>query len=159
MNATALPCGAADATRGKISKNLATTSTPNPTLKAHGVRRVGRSLVQFVRQVNYVRKPTVFWHLADDPTLDRDGIEAQPPLPPGDAVEQAVRLVEAGVARLPKALTMGGDRAVHVLDDTIGGSDAKTTLPAAHVELIDVAEVLLQSPPYTRPYTRTGGEP
>lgn len=66
---------------------------------------------QFVRLVNYMPKPTVFWHLADDPTLDRDGIEAQPPL------------------------------------------------PAGHVELIDVAEVLLQSPPYTRSYTRTGEEP
>jgi len=98
--------------------------------------------VKFVRLVNYMPKPTVFWHLADEPTLDRDGIEAQPSLPPGDAVEQAVRLVEAGVPSLPKGLA----------------TDAKTTLPAGHVDLIDVAEALLQSPPYTRSYTQTGGE-
>ncbi len=135
MNATALDWAARCSARQDL-ENPTTTSTPNPLREVHGVRRVGRSLVQFVYPVNYMPKPTVFWHLADDPTLDRDGIEAQPPLPPGDAVEQAVPLVEAGVP----------------------SSDAKTTLPAGHVELIDVAEVLLQSPPYTRSYTQTGGE-
>ena len=65
--------------------------------------------MKFVRLVNYMPKPTVFWHLADDPTIDRDG------------VEQAVR---------PNAPAMGGDWAVHVLDGTICGSHANTTLPA-----------------------------
>jgi len=77
-----------------------------------------------------------------DLTLDRDTVEGQLSELDEYAVEQAVRLAEAGLAQqvthvtmgpsaasagLHKALAIGGDDAVHILDDALHGSDARTT--------------------------------
>ena len=92
--------------------------------------------------IKYVPEATATWRFADDRTLDREGVEGRLSELDEYAVEQAVRLVEAGAATeisyltmgparavdgLRKALAMGGDRAVHVLDDAIHGSDAVGT--------------------------------
>lgn len=77
-----------------------------------------------------------------DHTLARDSVDGQLSELDEYAVEQAVRLREAGVAEqvtyltmgpssateaLSKALAIGGDDAVHVLDDALHGSDALAT--------------------------------
>jgi electron transfer flavoprotein beta subunit len=92
--------------------------------------------------VKHVPEPTAAWHFADDGTLDRGAVDGHLSELDEYAVEQAARLIEAGIATevsyltmgparavdgLRKALAMGGDRAVHVLDDAIHGSDAVTT--------------------------------
>jgi electron transfer flavoprotein beta subunit len=98
--------------------------------------------MRIVVLVKYVPEPTASWHFADDFTLDRDEIAGC--LSPLDEypIEQALRLIEAGVdaeisfltmgpARaaeaLRKALSLGGDRAVHVTDGGLRGSDALAT--------------------------------
>jgi electron transfer flavoprotein beta subunit len=98
--------------------------------------------VRIVVLVKYVPEPTAVWRFAEDLTLDRNRIEGRLSDLDEYAVEQAVRLVEVGagteisyltmgparaVDGLRKALAMGGDRAVHVLDDAIHGSDAVAT--------------------------------
>lgn len=98
--------------------------------------------MKIVVLVKYVPEPTATWRFAEDLTLDRTGIDGRLSELDEYAVEQAVRLAEAGlpveisyltmgpaqaVAALRKALAMGGDRAVHVLDDAIHGSDALAT--------------------------------
>jgi electron transfer flavoprotein beta subunit len=92
--------------------------------------------------VKYVPEPTATWRFADDLTLDRTGVDGRLSELDEYAVEQAVRLAETGLAvdisyltmgparavdGLRKALAMGGDRAVHVVDDAIHGSDALAT--------------------------------
>ncbi len=112
-------------------------------------KRVG-PLVQFVCLVNYMPKPTVFWHLADDPTLDRDGIEAQP-----SELHETPSNRPSG-ARPSRWAATG--RSI----SSTAPSAARTSkgrYPSGTVEVIDVAEVLLQSHPYTRLPTPTGGEP
>jgi len=98
--------------------------------------------MKIVVLVKYVPEQTAEWRFAEDLTLDRDAIRGCLSELDEYAVEQAVRLAEAGTATeisyltmgparavdgLRKALAMGGDRAVHVLDDAIHGSDAVAT--------------------------------
>ena len=92
--------------------------------------------------VKYVPEPTAAWSFTPDFTLDRDAVEGRLSELDEYAVEQAVRLVEGGldaeityitvgparaVDGLRKALAIGGQGAVHVLDDGIAGSDALGT--------------------------------
>ncbi|GIJ71271.1 electron transfer flavoprotein subunit beta/FixA family protein [Virgisporangium ochraceum] len=98
--------------------------------------------MKIVVLVKHVPEPTAEWRLADDGTLDRGAVDGRLSELDEYAVEQALRLVEAGAATdvthltmgparavdaLRKALAMGGDRGVHVLDDAIHGSDAVAT--------------------------------
>lgn len=98
--------------------------------------------MKIVVLVKYVPEPTAMWRFADDLTLDRTGIDGRLSELDEYAVEQAIRLAEAGlpveisyltmgparaVDGLRKALAMGGDRALHVVDDAIHGSDALAT--------------------------------
>jgi electron transfer flavoprotein beta subunit len=98
--------------------------------------------MKIVVLIKYVPEATATWRFADDHTLDRDGVEGRLSELDEYAVEQAIRLVEAGagteisyltmgparaVDALRKALAMGGDRAIHVLDDALHGSDAVGT--------------------------------
>jgi electron transfer flavoprotein beta subunit len=98
--------------------------------------------MKIVVLVKYVPEPTATWRFADDLTLDRTGVDGRLSELDECAVEQAIRLAEAGlpveisyltmgparaVDGLRKALAMGGDRAVHVVDDAIHGSDALAT--------------------------------
>lgn len=92
--------------------------------------------------VKYVPEPTATWKFAADNTLDRGAVEGRLSELDEYAVEQAVRLVEGGldaeivyltvgpakaVDGLRKALAIGGNSAVHVLDDSIHGSCALST--------------------------------
>ncbi len=92
--------------------------------------------------VKYVPEPTAAWSFKSDFTLDREAVEGRLSELDEYAVEQAVRLVEGGldaeityvtvgparaVDGLRKALAIGGQDAVHVLDDGIAGSDALGT--------------------------------
>ncbi len=92
--------------------------------------------------VKYVPEPTATWKFAPDLTLDRAGVEGRLSELDEYAVEQAIRLAEAGVADevvhvtvgpakavdgLRKALAIGGDSAVHVSDEAIHGSDSLST--------------------------------
>ncbi|HYO85898.1 MAG TPA: electron transfer flavoprotein subunit beta/FixA family protein [Dermatophilaceae bacterium] len=92
--------------------------------------------------VKYVPEPTATWKFASDNTLDRGAVEGRLSELDEYAVEQAVRLVEGGldaeivyltvgpakaVDGLRKALAIGGNSAVHVLDDAIHGSCALST--------------------------------
>lgn len=98
--------------------------------------------MRIVVLVKYVPEPTESWRFADDLTVDRDGMEGRLSELDEYAAEQAVRLVEAGVPAevtyltmgpsravdgLRKALAIGGDRAVHIVDSAIHGSDGLTT--------------------------------
>src|SRR5664280_2307842 len=92
--------------------------------------------------VKYVPEPTAAWKFATDYTLDRAAVEGRLSELDEYAVEQAVRLQEAGTADeivyltmgpakaidgLRKALAMGGNRGGHVQDDAIHGSDSLST--------------------------------
>ncbi len=92
--------------------------------------------------VKHVPEPTATWSFADDLTLDRARVEGRLSELDEYAVEQALRLVEGGldarityltlgpakaVDGLRKALAMGGDDGVHVVDDAVHGSDALST--------------------------------
>lgn len=105
--------------------------------------------------IKYVPEATATWRFADDRTLDRESVDGRLSELDEYAVEQAVRLAEAGVAAeisyltmgparavdaVRKALAMGGDRAVHVLDDALHGSDAVATslVLAAALRRMDV---------------------
>jgi electron transfer flavoprotein beta subunit len=98
--------------------------------------------MKIVVLVKHVPEPTAAWRFADDHTLDRAGVEGRLSQLDEYAVEQAVRLAEAGVDAeitcltmgpapaadgLRKALAMGGHKGVHVLDDALHGSDALST--------------------------------
>ena len=91
--------------------------------------------------VKHVPEPTADWRLCDDLVLDRAG--AAGTLSPLDeyAIDQAVKLAGTTTAEitcltvgpaaaadaLRKALAMGGNQGVHVLDEAIRGSDALAT--------------------------------
>ena len=92
--------------------------------------------------VKYVPDPDEPWSFRPDNTLDREAMEGRLSELDEYAVEQAVRLRESGVAdevvhvtvgpaeaagALRKALAIGGDSAVHVVDDAVHGSDALGT--------------------------------
>jgi electron transfer flavoprotein beta subunit len=98
--------------------------------------------MKIVVLVKHVPEPTAVWRFADDRTIDRAAIEGRLSELDEYAVEQAVRLVEGGLPAeityltmgpakatdgLRKALAMGGDKGVHVLDDSLHGSDALAT--------------------------------
>lgn len=98
--------------------------------------------MKIVVLVKYVPEPTATWKFAPDLTLDRAGVEGRLSELDEYAVEQAVRLAESGTASqvvyltvgpakaaegLRKALAIGGDQAVHVLDEAIHGSCALST--------------------------------
>ena len=95
--------------------------------------------MKIVVLVKYVPEPTATWKFAPDLTVDRAGVEGRLSELDEYAVEQAAQLAEKGVASevvfltvgpakaaegLRKALAIGGDKAVHVLDDAIHGSCA-----------------------------------
>ena len=98
--------------------------------------------MKIVVPVKHVADPDAKWRYADDLTVDRAALEGRLSELDEYAVEQAVSLVEKGlpatityltmgpvsaVDGLRKALAMGGDDAVHVLDDDLPGSDALAT--------------------------------
>ena len=98
--------------------------------------------MKIVVLVKHVPEPTASWRYAEDLTLDRSTVDGRLSELDEYAVEQAVTLVEKGVAAtityltmgpakavdgLRKALAMGGDDAVHVQDDALHGSDALAT--------------------------------
>ena len=92
--------------------------------------------------VKHVPEPTATWKFAPDHTLDRAGVEGRLSELDEYAVEQAVRLAEAGLADevvhvtvgpakavdgLRKALAIGGTSGVHIDDEGIHGSDSLGT--------------------------------
>jgi electron transfer flavoprotein beta subunit len=92
--------------------------------------------------VKHVPEPTSTPKWAKDLTLDRGGVEGRLSELDEYAVEQAQQMVEGGVPAqityltvgpakavdgLRKALAMGGDAGVHVVDDAMHGSDALAT--------------------------------
>ncbi|HEX2704628.1 MAG TPA: electron transfer flavoprotein subunit beta/FixA family protein [Candidatus Lustribacter sp.] len=98
--------------------------------------------MKIVVLVKYVPEPTATWRFAPDLTLDRGAVEGRLSELDEYAVEQAVRLVEGGLTAeivyltvgpakavdgLRKALSIGGDSAVHVNDAAIHGSDSLAT--------------------------------
>lgn len=98
--------------------------------------------MKIVVPVKYVPEPTAVWRYTDERRLDRAGIEGRLSELDEHAVEQAVSLEEQGLSAtitfvtmgparavdgLRKALSMGGDDAVHVVDDALAGSDALST--------------------------------
>ena len=98
--------------------------------------------MKIVVPVKHVADPDSRWRYLDDLTVDRTTLEGRLSELDEYAVEQAVSLVEKGlpatityltmgpasaVDSLRKALAMGGDDAVHVLDDALQGSDALST--------------------------------
>jgi electron transfer flavoprotein beta subunit len=98
--------------------------------------------MKIVVPVKYVPEPTAAWRFAPDLTLDRDGVDGRLSELDEYAMEQAVRLTEAGLDAeivaltmgpakatdaLRKALAMGAHSGVHVLDDAVHGSDAMAT--------------------------------
>ena len=98
--------------------------------------------MKIVVPVKHVADPDATWRYQDDLTVDRAALEGRLSELDEYAVEQAVSLVEKGleasvtfltmgpaaaVDGLRKALAMGGDDAVHVLDDALSGSDALST--------------------------------
>ncbi|PID96360.1 MAG: electron transfer flavoprotein subunit beta [Actinomycetales bacterium] len=98
--------------------------------------------MKIVVLVKYVPEPTATWKFASDLTIDRGAVEGRLSELDEYAVEQAAQLKESGTADevvfltmgpakategLRKALAIGGDKAVHVLDDAIHGSCAQST--------------------------------
>ena len=98
--------------------------------------------MKIVVLVKYVPEPTATWKFAPDLTVDRAGVVGRLSELDEYAVEQAAQLAEKGVASevvfltvgpakasegLRKALAIGGDKAVHVVDDAIHGSCALST--------------------------------
>jgi electron transfer flavoprotein beta subunit len=98
--------------------------------------------MKIVVLVKHVADPDAKWGYTENLTVDREALEGRLSELDEYAVEQAVSLVEKGlpatvtfltmgpapaVDGLRKALAMGGDDAVHVLDDALPGSDALST--------------------------------
>lgn len=98
--------------------------------------------MRIVVLVKHVPEPTAIWRFGADLTLDRAAVEGRLSQLDEHAAEQALRLAEAAqttsvtfvsmgpapaAESLRKALAMGGDSAVHVLDDALRGSDALAT--------------------------------
>jgi electron transfer flavoprotein beta subunit len=102
----------------------------------------GQAHMKIVVLVKHVPEPTAVWSFAADHTLDRGAVAGRLSELDEYAVEQAVRLVEGGLGAeityltvgprpakdgLLKALAIGGDKGVHILDDAIHGSDSLST--------------------------------
>jgi electron transfer flavoprotein beta subunit len=98
--------------------------------------------MKIVVLVKHVPDSSAGWGFSDDRTVDRAAVEARLSELDEYAVEQALRLAEAGVATrityltmgparavdaVRKALAIGGDDGVHVVDDALHGSDALAT--------------------------------
>jgi electron transfer flavoprotein beta subunit len=98
--------------------------------------------VKIVVCVKYVPDATADRAFAEDGTTDRDSVDSLLSELDEYAVEQALQIVESGVEAeityltvgpddakdaLRKALAMGGDKAIHVNDDDIKGTDALGT--------------------------------
>jgi electron transfer flavoprotein beta subunit len=97
--------------------------------------------VKITALVKYTPELTGDRRYAADFTLDREAVTGQLSELDEHAAEQAIRLAEAAGAELTyltmgppratdalrKALSMGGDRAVHVEDPALHGSDAQAT--------------------------------
>src|SRR5688500_14390865 len=95
--------------------------------------------------VKYVPDATADRHFESDKTVDRDGVDGLLSELDEYAVEQALQIKEKsdnpedttvtalcvgpekGVDAVRKALQMGADQGVHVVDDAIAGSDAVAT--------------------------------
>ena len=82
--------------------------------------------MKIVVLTKYVPEPTATWRFADDLTLDRGRIEGRLSELDEYAVEQALRLVEAGMPAEISYLTMGPERAVDGLRKALamGGDSA-----------------------------------
>ena len=115
--------------------------------------------MKLVVLVKHVPDPDATWTFGPDLTLDRAAVEGRLSELDEYAVEQAVRLVEGGLDAevvcltvgpasaadsLRKALAMGADSAVHVVDDGVHGSDALSTslVLAAAIEQVGFDLVL-----------------
>lgn len=98
--------------------------------------------MKIVVLVKHVPEPSAAWQYADDRTLDRAGVDGRLSELDEYAIEQAISLVEKGLAAtitfltmgppsavdsLRKALALGGDDAVHISDEALHGSDALST--------------------------------
>jgi electron transfer flavoprotein beta subunit len=98
--------------------------------------------LKIVVLVKHVPDASADRRFADDFTTDRAGVDSRICELDEYAVEQALRIVEAGteaeityltmgpdgaVDALRKALSMGGDKAIHVVDPALHGSDALAT--------------------------------
>ncbi|MEV4102701.1 electron transfer flavoprotein subunit beta/FixA family protein [Nonomuraea sp. NPDC049649] len=116
-------------------------------------------MLRVVTLVKYTPDPTGDVGFADDGTVDRAAVDGQLSELDEYAAEQALRLAEeAGdaevtyltmgpsdaVGALRKALAMGGDRGVHILDDALHGSDviATSRVLAAALSKLDYDIVL-----------------
>ena len=92
--------------------------------------------------VKHVPDASADRRFTDDGTTDRDGVDCRLSELDEYAIEQALQVVESGVeaeityltmgpegaaATLRKALSMGGDRAIHVCDAALHGSDYAAT--------------------------------
>src|SRR3954453_487946 len=71
-----------------------------------------RRAMKIIVLVKHVPEPTAAWRFADDGTLDRGAVDGHLSELDEYAVEQAARLVEAGIATEVSYLTMGPERAV-----------------------------------------------
>ena len=98
--------------------------------------------MKIVVLVKHVPEPSEAWRYAGDRTLDRAAVPGRLSELDEYAVEQAVSMVEQGlpasvvfltmgpetaVDTLRKALSIGGDEGVHVLDAALHGSDSLST--------------------------------
>lgn len=98
--------------------------------------------MKIVVLVKHVPEPTSAQRFNDDRTVDRDGVEGRLSELDEYAIEQAVSVVEQGTPAtitfltmgpaqaaesLRKALSIGGDEAVHVSDEALHASDALST--------------------------------
>jgi electron transfer flavoprotein beta subunit len=98
--------------------------------------------MKIVALVKYTPDSTGDRHFAADQTVDRDAVSGVLSELDEYTVEQALQVAEANSGTeityltmgpaaategLRKALSMGGDQAVHILDDGLHGSDALTT--------------------------------
>ncbi len=98
--------------------------------------------LRIVVTVKYVPDATGDRHFAEDSTVDRDGVDGLLSELDEYAIEQALQIADAAddaeitvltvgpedaKDALRKALSMGADRAVHVADDALHGTDALGT--------------------------------
>src|SRR5207253_1022281 len=105
----------------------------------------GRTAMNIVVCVKYVPDATGDRHFEADNTVDRAAVDGLLSELDEYAVEQALKIKEAGddpaatevtvltvgpekaVEAIRKGLQMGADKGIHVLDDAIAGSDALAT--------------------------------
>src|SRR3954468_12696285 len=118
------------------------------------------SAMNIVVCVKYVPDATADRHFEDDNTVDRVGVDGLLSELDEYAVEQALQIKEKtgdstvtvlsvgpeqATDAIRKALQMGADKGVHVLDDAVAGSDAVGTslVLARAVEKIGAWDVLV----------------